>query len=507
MRLARSLFIVGACAVFCLPLGTGCSGGNNDKDAGPDACDGCDGGDDGPIACTSIGQCPVHNLCLGGLCQIGTICTGAGGECPDTHECNVMQEVCVPKWTCQQDSDCTAENPDVPHCLEGDGVCVECTPATQVEDCGPEGEFFCSASYECEPVGPDCSSDADCTPGQPHCDVGQGKCVVCLNDGHCAGSQVCKFDTHTCVECYNDAHCINPTPQCWEETNTCVECTADVQCSGGERCNQGTHECTDLVCATDADCADQAGTHCDPASGDCVQCTDNDHCGALQWCRDFACQSGCETDAECEAKLGANYRCEDGTGDCFFAECLDDGDCAGNANGEHCKLVDVPNNPAQYTCVECTDDAHCEEFFECAKGTGQFFCRPMPCYQYQDPVATCAGIDPCYECNYGSGACEPRENCADDPCCQGYTCNAMSHCERNLNCQTNDDCAADSICNQQTLQCEYQSCCGDCQVGYFCNEQTCQCEQGECKQAMDTCNFEIQNCCEGLTCYLMGICF
>ena len=491
----------------CLAL-AGCSGNGGEDDGGIDACDGCGGDDDsGPIPCASIGECPVHHLCLGGFCTLGTICTGAPGECPDTHECNVMQEVCVPRWTCGSDVDC--EDANAPRCLQPDGVCVECTPATQQQDCGDPAEVYCGASYECTPVGPACESDAQCAAPTPYCDVGPGVCVPCLNDGHCAGDQVCKLDTHSCVDCFMDAHCVNPTPRCWLDTFTCVECTSDGHCDVGanERCNLGTHTCTDFVCATDNDCINQPGTHCNQATGDCVQCLEHAHCGALQWCREFACVSGCETDQECEAKLGADHRCEVGTGDCFYAECLADGDCAGNANGEYCKLDEIPNNPQQYTCVECTEDAHCDEYFYCAKGTNQYFCQPMPCYQYQDPEATCAQVDPCYECNYGSGACEPRYDCANDPCCQGYTCNALSHCDRNINCQTNEDCPADSICNQGTMQCEYQSCCGDCQAGWFCNEQTCQCEQGECKLLMETCNFEIQNCCEGLTCSFMGICF
>jgi len=492
--------------VLCLTQ-LGCSGNSGDKDAGPDACDGCEADDDsGPIACASIGQCPVHNLCLAGFCQPGTACNGAQTECPNGYECNVMQEVCVPKWTCTGDADC--EDVAAPRCLVADGVCVECTPATQQQDCGDPADVVCSDSYTCEPVGPDCTSDADCVDQAPktHCDVGQGKCYACLNDGHCEGALVCKLDTRTCVQCYNENHCTNPYPHCWTDTNTCVECTADVQCTGDERCNLGTHTCTELVCTNDNDCVDQPGPHCNQANGDCVQCLTHDHCGAYQWCRDFSCQSGCQTDQECADKLGAGYRC-DNDSTCFYAECLTDADCAGNQDGERCKLDEVPSNPQQYTCVECIADEQCDEYFMCAKGTGQYYCQPMPCYQYQDPAATCAQIDPCYECSYGTGACEPRTDCANDDCCQGYTCNAMSHCERSLNCQTNEDCAADSICDQQTLQCEYQSCCGDCQSGWFCNEQSCQCEQGECKQLMDTCNVSMQNCCEGLTCSFMGICF
>ncbi len=503
MNALRSLTLLLAAGLSATLVAAGCSGGNGGNDAGLDACDGCDPTDEGPLPCTSIADCPAHHLCLGGFCQLGTICTGTGDECPEGYVCNIMQEVCVPETPCESDADCTEAA--APVCLEADGVCVECV---EDADCGGGEDVFCNASYQCDVVGPDCSTDADCTEaGKPHCDQAQGKCVACVNDGHCSGNQVCRPDTHSCVECYANNHCVNPNPYCWLDTTTCVECLEDNHCGGDERCNVSSHTCTDMVCESDADCVDQPGPHCRQDTGDCVACLEHDHCGALQWCREYSCQSGCETDAECVDKMGQGYRCDPENAECFYAECMDDADCAGHENGEHCKLTDLPSNPPQYTCVECTEDAHCDEFFMCKTTSGKFVCEPMPCYLYEDPEATCAEIDPCYVCDYGGGQCKPREDCSTEPCCQGYTCNAYSTCERNLDCDSNEDCPADSICNQQTLQCEFQSCCDECDPGWYCNEATCECVEGECKQLMESCNPDIQNCCEGLTCSLMGICF
>jgi hypothetical protein len=125
---------------------------------------------------------------------------------------------------------------------------------------------------------------------------------------------------------------------------------------------------------------------------------------------------------------------------------------------------------------------------------------------YPDPEATCGEIDPCYVCDWGSGVCEPAEDCPNqNECCRGYTCNTFSHCERNLDCDTDLDCAIDFTCNQETKQCQYVSCCGDCGAGSYCNESTCECITG-CRDFGEPCDQSLNNCCEGLRCALLGIC-
>ena len=157
-----------------------------------------------------------------------------------------------------------------------------------------------------------------------------------------------------------------------------------------------------------------------------------------------------------------------------------------------------PPTPPQYSCVECTADEHCAEYFEC--NPTNFTCRKMACYKYAEPDTTCRLIDPCYYCDYGSGDCEPAYDCpVGNECCQGYTCNTFSHCERNLDCDSDLDCPTDSECNTGTRQCEYLSCCEPpCGAGDFCNAN-CQCETG-CHEQGDTCDPMSNNCCEGLRC-------
>ncbi len=71
IRAALSLGLILAVSMLL-----GACSGNSGNDAGQDG-DGSNGGDEGPIPCINIGECPVHNLCLEEFCRMGTICNGA----------------------------------------------------------------------------------------------------------------------------------------------------------------------------------------------------------------------------------------------------------------------------------------------------------------------------------------------------------------------------------------------------------------------------------------------
>jgi Cys-rich repeat protein len=510
-HLRRATTILGLMLALSLPL-IGCSGGNGDKCDGGPCVDADDGdGDSGPKTCTTIADCPSHYLCINGFCSLGDICT-KDEDCPDQYICNIIKEVCVPETPCLGDTDCAAPTP---YCITGVGICAECREDAHCSmgtpHCSTAGKCLicmqnahCAAGEICQNnacvLENGCESDADCDTGK-HCDLHDHKCYTCVTDAHCAGAYVCVPDLHRCEACYLDQHCVSGD-HCWTGNFTCVECLDDSHCPTGTHCNLSSHSCTAVVCTSDNDCVNEPmRPKCHIPTGDCVQCVAHADCGTYQWCRDFSCQSGCQTDLECEEKLGQNYRCDVPNGACFYAECMDDPDCAGNQQGKlHCKIAATPSNPPQYTCVECTADEHCDEYFEC--NPTNFTCRKMACYKYPDPDTTCHQIDPCYFCDFGSGDCEPAHDCPiGNECCQGYTCNTFSHCERNLDCNSNADCPTDSECNTVTKQCEYLSCCEPpCSQGQFCNGN-CQCESG-CHDQGEECDPMNNNCCENLRCPL-----
>jgi hypothetical protein len=510
-HITRATTILGLMLALSLPL-LGCNGGNGDKcDGGSCIGDADGGGDEGDAFCNNIGDCASHHLCINNVCILGNICT-SDTDCPAQYICNVIKEVCVPEIPCQSDAECSAPTP---YCITGVGICAECREdghcSAPTPYCGPGGtcevctnDNHCAAGEICQNnscvLEDGCESDADCDAGK-HCDLTDHKCYTCVSDTHCAGAYVCEPTMHSCVSCYLDQHCTGGD-YCYTGNFTCVECLEDSHCEPGEHCNLSSHACTDVVCTIDSDCDNEPGRpYCHVPSSACVQCADNhDHCGPYQWCRDFSCQSGCNSDAECAAKppQPGQVICNPATSEC--EECLNDGHCT-SAEMPACKTAVTPSNPPQYTCVECTADTHCDEYFEC--NPTNLTCRKMACYKYAEPDVTCHQVDPCYFCEYGSGNCEPAYDCPiGNECCQGYTCNTFAHCERNLDCNSDLDCPTASECNMQTRQCEYLSCCEPpCGAGQFCNSN-CTCETG-CHQSGETCDPASNNCCEGLRCPLM----
>lgn len=484
-------FFWGALAFLFYACGGG-SGGT--PDAGQDG-DGTDGADQ-DILCQTIGDCPGRHLCLGGVCRPGTVCT-SNDQCPAGYLCMILKEVCVPENPCTGDGDCAAPTP---YCLTSSGICVACR-----EDAHCGQGMVCNEQFRCAPAGPDCTNDTDCadTPALPHCDTAQGKCFACVSDAHC-GLKYCEPTLRQCVECYQAGHCAPPRPYCLTGQHLCVACRDNNDCTGGLRCS-AAHECTAVTCQSDADCSALVNTpHCDAQSGDCVECTLNSHCGTNAWCRNFLCQSGCLSDAECIEKLGQGYHCNMATGTCYLSECLDNDDCNGVAGKPYCKVV--AGSPQLNKCVECLQDGHCREFYYCKP---ENVCAPTPCSRYPDPEAKCREVNPCYICDYVSGQCKPPTNqagfqCtwpAGPECCPGYICTTSGKCQFDINCSAQDPvCAEGYTCNTNTNQCEWISPCGTCPSGQICNSQTGQCEVGLCHEAGDECDPFKQNCCAPLRC-------
>jgi Cys-rich repeat protein len=122
-----------------------------------------------------------------------------------------------------------------------------------------------------------CGSDADC--GNGHCQLTSGRCVQCLENGHCASGETCNTLTGQCTAgssgCTNNSEC--PSGVCDTGKGACVQCTDNSHCPGGF-CNLADNSCqTGPECTVDGDCF---GGRCEPTGQTCVECYDNSHCSS-----------------------------------------------------------------------------------------------------------------------------------------------------------------------------------------------------------------------------------
>ena len=137
--------------------------------------------------------------------------------------------------------DCSDEQPV---CLEGSGLCVQCTQA----------------------------QDQACVGATPVCHPAESRCVGCLLNGDCtaASASVCGED-FACQACESDSDCAHIEGKHVCDAGECVECTAAertaCRTSDGEpaACDGRARECTEHAlgatstcgtCVSDAQCAE-----------------------------------------------------------------------------------------------------------------------------------------------------------------------------------------------------------------------------------------------------------
>lgn len=224
------------------------------------------------------------------FCDVAVIAGSCGGTRRNGEVCNF--EPCGPGLVCNAAKRCVPEGS-----VDGgdDGLAMDAESPDGPQDGhgepdgGMDAEGGCSTSGMCEGDKPICTAGqcsgcttntecAEASPETPSCELGTGRCVGCLGHGDCPA------EAPACI------------------LGTCGACTA-----AGAPANA---------------CSERGGGEpvCGPAGG-CVECASSTDCSeaARPICSENVCR-GCEADAECEAKLGA----EPGV-------CLDDagGRCAG----------------------------------------------------------------------------------------------------------------------------------------------------------------------------------
>jgi hypothetical protein len=228
-------------------------------------------------SCQSSRDCSRGLACVGGSCRVETFdLAPTGKECVRV-ECREALDCCRAIETQSNLSEeCDQFRAD---CEAGDTIACS---TVDISCCNPD-DWACEDD-SCLEI---CSSDTDC-PIQQVCDG--GRCVECVNDGHCEDDERC-IDNECIVNCEKDTDCA-VFHECQE--GSCVE----VGCKTTRECVAATMHplafCEDTECVV-------------PCEAD-FECSDYDEF-TFHACVDGQCASvGCETNEECRAQLdiGAN---------------------------------------------------------------------------------------------------------------------------------------------------------------------------------------------------------
>ena len=272
-----------------------------------------------------------------------------------------------------------------------------------------------------------CDTSADCPFAQPACDVGAGRCVDCVSDVDCVGSDLpaCEPATSTCVGCLGDHHC-SDGKRCELSNNTCVGCFDNSDCWQGDSgwiCDATSRECR--VCLNDGECG--AGV-C--VGGSCVQCRNNMNCGgATPYCdtSSHLCV-GCSNDDACAPGVCSGGTC------CGQTACSDASAECGYVTDASCTYSE------NFACGTCPSNEVCFNN-GCTpnppKDCGA--CGGGPCgYVPENNAYECLGASP--TCTGSSSQCGPGYQCQTKQVGPDvfYSCHQY--------CLSDDDCAFYSGC-------------------------------------------------------------
>jgi hypothetical protein len=321
-----------------------------------------------------------------------------------------------------------------------DALCDDSLFCTGVESCTERGACL-SGGNPCP--GPD--GDADCSES---CDESADACTGNDPAGtSCGGGRLCDGEGD-CLQCLDDGHCAEATPFC-NASGQCVRCLDDSACDDGSFCNGQE------ICNSQGQCVDGPDRCPGPdGDGDCSEscdetadsCTANDprqtSCGAGRLCDGAGGCPQCLSDAQCP---GSAPFCA-GSGSCV--RCRDASDCT---DGVFCNGIEACDSQGQCTggsppCPGPDEDADCSE--TCDEGadacTGNDP-QGSPC-----PQGQCTGDGACAEC-LGDNDCPVAEphclrticvECIDDGDCPSPTC-TRGFCGQANRCDT------EVVCGQQ----------------------------------------------------------
>lgn len=405
-------------------------------------------------------------------------CAGHSGEvvCEQAtmHHCDSSggsssQETCMSSMLC--------------HAGLTSGACAVCNPGTfrctetKLDRCNDDGQYenveSCSSAALCNESAGKCT-DMVCNPNTKSCSS-DGTLKTCNADGSAfvgagepCGRDMCDARNGRCN------HCTPGAKSC--RGNSVVACSSDGQAESEETCS-ASGECWTATCSGSAcrESPKSASTRCEGSKycngrGDCVACTNDSHCAAMNDdCNDATCVEGiCRRmeRARGETCRSGSGLCDRGT--CHDVECFSASDCTGAGArctdgecvicgdrklgpGEQCDIGAPKKSGDQlitatydeYSCdaqactrlyifTPCTVDTVGNSSSECGN-TGH--CNGQFC----NTNAGCNGEGPCRLGNGRSG------NCYGNTCFM--SCTSSSDCPSNLSCRDGAPVFSGSACS------------------------------------------------------------
>lgn len=305
-----------------------------------------------------------------------------------------------------------------------------------------------------------CGTLSPCEDGF-RCD--HGVCVdwYCTGDGECAGGR-CDAATGTCRDVPQEGNDdlgedgADGSDDEEDGGGTDGSCLTRDDCSPDEVCREGRCAMPPATCASADDCPSGkacVGERCE------ASCTGSGACAAPLLCNP---QSGrCEVCSQ-ENPCGANKACFDGA--CVATRvCRNTGECSSWTDGTVCLVA---------SCANCASDADCDTAPYATQKrlcTTEGLCRSVECTS--DTICRSA-LGELGFCDAASHTCKRGECVSDEHCADAKPyCDVTTH-----------------TCKAAPAGCNVQTCTQQCQSqGKTCNEATCECiaAPAGCRQSAD----------------------
>ncbi len=427
------------------------------------------------VECLTANDCGGQNpLCDNGTCRES--CNGAM-QCPSPLTCDTTINACV---RCLDDNGC-----------RNGSICVnrDCVAGCRLDaDCAP-GDVC-----EADQCVAGCRANPNtCRPGFI-CQEAQGNAGVCVNG--CNVPEDCGDPTQfactngTCVRnCQADGDC--PLGTICEAGACARGCRApDRGCPNGSYCDAlasgAAGQCL-AGCDGNEDCFGGIARTCDTAAHSCVECLVSQDCelpgpgsNVVVACTpENLCQITCDPSAQFSVCQALGWTCSDQSNTCV--ECVEDQDCGAFETCLNSRCAGQPNRPL---CAECDTDDDCGGPADLCVTRQLVVGQERVCGVDCSTGQACPAGTTCQTVGGGNGIPPRGQQCLPFNSVHRFTtCAARNDVIAGVECTTGGQCGTaggfggqgDAICSgfgasdgQCSVFCAVNG--NDCPEGFFCED-------------------------------------